>query len=125
MIDRINYMKFKPKSFIFEQIDVNYDVKPTLEKKPGCPSGFTWKKESYKIVDRISEWHDYSRRGRMSRNMQPQHARVAEKRGSWGVGLDYYRVRTKCGRIFDIYYDRSPKDVDNRKGAWFLYQELE
>lgn len=61
----------------------------------------------------------------MARNMQPRHAEVAKKRGSWGVGQDYYRIRVNTNQIFDIYFDRAPKDVDHRKGAWFIYQELE
>jgi hypothetical protein len=32
---------------------------------------------------------------------------------------------TDSGQIFDLYYDRAPKSVDHRKGAWYLYQELE
>jgi len=60
----------------------------------------------------------------MSRNMRPEHAATAERRGSWGVGQDYYRVRTEDGRIFDLYYDRAPKDAGRRKGAWFLEKEL-
>jgi hypothetical protein len=60
----------------------------------------------------------------MTSNMRPEHAAVAERRGSWGVGRDYYRVLTDSGRIFDIYYDRAPKDAGRRKGAWFLYREL-
>ncbi len=110
--------------FIAEPIQVHFDRPPTLEKKPGCPDAFTWRGEVYQIVEKLSEWHDYTRRGRMARNMQPQHAEVASHRGSWGVGLDYYRVRTDTGRIFDIYYDRAPKDADRRKGQWFLNQEL-
>ena len=27
------------------------------------------------------------------------------------------------GQIFELYYDRAPKDVDNRKGGWFLRGE--
>lgn len=118
-------MPFIPIHFIAEEIEVYFDKPPTLEKKPGCPQGFTWREEEYKIVEMLSEWHDYSRRGKMARNMQPQHAEVAKRRGSWGVGRDYYRVETGAGSIFDIYYDRAPKGVDKRKGAWFLYQELE
>jgi hypothetical protein len=57
--------------------------------------------------------------------MQPQHAAVASQRGSWGVGQFYFRVRTESDQVFDLYYDRAPKDVDNRKGEWFLNQELE
>ena len=49
---------------------------------------------------------------------------TAERKGSWGVGQDYYRIKTVSGRIFDIYYDRSPKSSDKRKGQWFVYREL-
>jgi hypothetical protein len=113
------------KRFINEMIDTQFLETPLLEKKPGCPSGFTWRGKNYQIRDLISEWHDYRRRGRMARNMQPKHAATAETRGSWGVGQDYYRVRTATGEIFDIYFDRAPKDIDNRKGSWFIYRELE
>jgi hypothetical protein len=27
-------------------------------------------------------------------------------------------------RIFDLYYDRAPKDINHRKGGWCLYREL-
>jgi hypothetical protein len=52
----------------------------------------------------------------MARNMRPTHAEAAQRRGSWGVGRDYYRVRTGSGHIFDLYYDRA--------GSWFLFREL-
>jgi hypothetical protein len=110
--------------FIAEEIQVEYDQPPALEKKPGCPDGFIWLGERYEIVELIREWHDYRRRGRMARNMQPAHAAVAKRRGSWGVGRDYYQVRTQEDRIFELYFDRAPKDVDRRKGAWFLFREL-
>ena len=76
------------------------------------------------VVEMLREWHDYRRRGRMASNMRPAHAAVAEQRGSWGVGRDYFLVRTAGGRIFEIYYDRAPKNADRRKGAWFLYREM-
>ena len=114
----------KPISFITEIIEIHFDHPPLLEKKPTAPDGFTWRGKDYRVVEVLNEWVDYQRRGRFARNMQPQHAAVAARRGSWGVGLFYFRVRTQDGRIFDIYYDRAPKDADHRKGAWFLYQEL-
>ncbi|MGE5224063.1 MAG: DUF6504 family protein [Omnitrophica WOR_2 bacterium] len=117
-------MEYRPKRFIEEQIEVQYDQAPLLEKIPGPPDGFTWREQHYRVSVVLKEWHDYRRRGRMARNMQPQHAEVASHRGSWGVGLDYYRVKTDTGQIFDIYYDRAPKDADRRKGQWFLNQEL-
>jgi hypothetical protein len=33
-------------------------------------------------------------------------------------------VVTDTEQVFDIYYDRAVKNVDDRKGQWFLYREL-
>jgi BirA family biotin operon repressor/biotin-[acetyl-CoA-carboxylase] ligase len=110
--------------FIDEAIEAEFDQPPALEKKPGCPDGFTWRGETFRVAEMLEEWHDYRRRGRSARNMQPAHAAVAEKRGSWGVGRDYYRVRVEGGRIFDVYYDRAPKGSSRRKGTWVLFREL-
>jgi hypothetical protein len=118
------HMEYIPLRFIGEPIEAVFARVPALEKKPGCPDSFTWREASYTIVEILSEWHDYRRRGRMARNMQPKHARIACGRGSWGVGQDYYRVSTSDGHIFDLYYDRAPADVDHRKGGWFLDKEL-
>ena len=102
----MNEKNLKPIRFIQESITPHFDHEPLLEKKPGCPDGFQWQSEAFRIVRILSEWHDYQRRGRMARNMRPEHAVRAASRGSWGVGQDYFRVETDDGRIFDIYYDR-------------------
>jgi hypothetical protein len=117
-------MNIKPLHFIGAPIQVEFDQPPTLEKKPGCPDRFIWREETYQITELLSEWHDYGRRGRMATNMRPTHTATASRRGSWGVGRDYYRVRTETGQIFDLYYDRAPKGLDDRKGTWFLYREM-
>jgi len=117
-------MELKPIHFIEESIQVSFIEPPLLEKKPICPSSFTFRDEVHQIIELISEWRDYQRKGRMARNMQPQHSSVAESRGSWGVGLFYFRVKTDKNRFFDIYYDRLPQSADKRKGGWFLYREL-
>lgn len=114
----------KPLRFIGETIEVSFDRPPLLEKKPGCPDGFTWGGETFRVSKKLSEWFDYGRRGQMAHNMTPAHAATASRRGSWGVGRFYFRVRTENGRIFDLYYDRAPKNVDNRKGNWFLFREM-
>ncbi len=108
---------------IFEQIEVFFDTPPLLEKAPPCPAGFTWRDERFRVVELLSEWRDYGRRGRMARNMQPEHARVAAGRGSWGVGRFHFVVRVENGRIFEIYYDRAPGRAGERKGSWYLYAE--
>ncbi|MBN1261526.1 MAG: hypothetical protein JXB35_12680 [Anaerolineae bacterium] len=117
-------MDLAPLHFIGESIAVEFDQPPVLEKKPGRPDRFIWRGETHVIVALLSEWHDYERRGRMASNMRPSHAAAATQRGSWGVGRAYFRVRTGAGRIFELYYDRAPKAVDDRKGSWVLYREL-
>lgn len=118
-------MDLQPIRFISEPIEVGLAGQPTLRKRPGCPEQFVWRGDTYRIVERLSEWHDYRRRGRMASNMRPEHATRAERKGSWGVGRDYYRVRTHSGRFFDLYYDRAPKNARERMGSWFLHRELE
>lgn len=110
--------------FISEPIRVSFEQLPDLEKKPTAPAGFTWRGAEYTITSVLSEWVNYSRRGRMANNMQPAHLQAAQKKGSWGVGQFYYRVLTATGRIFDLYYDRAPKSASDRKGEWFLDREL-
>lgn len=115
---------YRPLRFIAETIEAHFDQPPALEKRPGCPNGFTWRGETFRVVEVLSEWRDYRRRGRMAHNMKPEHLTVAEGRGSWGVGRHYFQVKVEGGRVFEMYYDRAPKDTGHRKGAWFLVQEL-
>ncbi len=117
-------MDLKPLRFIAERITVEYDEPPLFEKKPDCPDRFVWRGDTYAITELLSEWLDTARRGRMARNMQPAHLAVAANRGSWGVGRYHFCVRTASGPCFDLYYDREPKDSDDRKGQWFLFSEL-
>ena len=117
-------MRLKPGIFIGEPIQVHFDQPPALEKKPGCPDGFIWRGEMFRVIELRAEWHAYERKGRMATNMRPDHAEVASHRGSWGVGRDYFRVRCEGGRLFELYYDRAPKGSQQRKGAWFLVAEM-
>ncbi len=110
--------------FIGEEITIHFDMPPVRQKTPSCPDSFTWQGHTYRVVEKMSEWHDFTRRGRMARNMRPAHAAIAAVRGSLGVGRFYFRVRTDTDQIFDLYYDREIKDVDDRLGHWFLYREI-
>ena len=117
-------MGSEPIHFIGEEIEASFDLPPIRQKTPPCPDGFTWQGQVHRVIEKLSEWSDFSRRGKMARNMQPAHAAVAAGRGSLGVGRFYFRVRVDSGRVFDIYYDREIKDVDDRLGHWFLYREI-
>lgn len=113
-----------PLHFIDEPITVEFDVPLVREKSPTCPNRFIWHGETYQIGEMLAEWSDFTRRGKMARNMRPSHAAAAAGHGSLGVGRFFFRVRTRAGQIFDLYYDRAPKDALRRKGEWFLYREL-
>jgi hypothetical protein len=131
-----------PIHFYDHPIEVFFDQPPAREKTPDCPDGFEWEGKTYRVLETLSEWSDFTRRGKFARNMRPAHAAVASTRGSLNVGRFYFRVKVAStssaissplgaagkpeaeSQIFDIYYDRAMKSVDERKGQWFLYREL-
>lgn len=117
--------KFIPVQFVGEEIKAQFDKAPMLSKKPGTPCSFHWGQESFRVTETISQWFDYDRKGRMAKNMKDQNLREAKRKGSWGVGRYYFRVRTDLDRVFDLYYDRAPKDASDREGHWFLWREME
>ncbi|MFU8827497.1 MAG: DUF6504 family protein [Brevefilum sp.] len=110
--------------FIAEPVDVRFNVPPAFIKKPPCPDGFSWQGQSFTITACLAAWVDFSRRGRMAKNMQPQHIQAAKQRGSWGVGRYYFDVQTQNMRCFRLYYDRAPADATDRTGTWVLLAEL-
>jgi hypothetical protein len=117
-------MEYNPIQFFDQPVEVLFDVPPARQKTPDCPNGFIWNDQTYRVKEMLSSWSDFTRRGKMARNMRPAHAMVASNRGSLNVGRFFFRVKVDSGRIFDIYYDRAMKNVDDRKGRWFLYREL-
>ena len=117
-------MELTPLHFLDQPIEVIFDTPPMLEKSPDPPNGFIWDSKTYRVTEMLSSWNDFKRRGRKARNMQPAHATVASTRGSLNVGRFYFRVKVDTDQIFDIYYDRAMKNVDERKGQWFVYREL-
>jgi hypothetical protein len=117
-------MEFKPVHFFDHPIEAFFEVQPAREKSPDCPTGFIWNDKTYRVTEMLSAWSDFTRRGRLAKNMRPAHAAVASTRGSLNVGRFYFRVRVDTGQVFDLYYDRAMKNVDERKGQWFLYREL-
>ena len=118
-------MELTPLHFLDQPIKVVFDNHLTLEKSPDIPpNGFVWEGKTYRVLVMLSSWNDFARRGRMGQNMRPAHAAVASTRGSLNVGRFYFRVKVDTGQVFDIYYDRAMKNVDERKGQWFVYREM-
>ena len=116
---------YQPLHFLDQPIEVIFDTPPALEKSPVTPpNGFIWEDKTYRVTEMLASWNDFARRGRMAQNMRPAHAAVASTRGSLNVGRFYFRVKVDTGQVFDIYYDRAMKNVDKRKGQWFVYREM-
>ncbi|NDJ36248.1 MAG: hypothetical protein GYB64_16450 [Chloroflexi bacterium] len=118
------------KSFIHEPITVEFDEAPTFSKVPHCPDRFVWREITYTVVELLSEWKDFGRRGRMQHTMRPSNRDRALERGSWGVGEFHFEVRATAEdsdevRAFELYYDRAPKSADDRVGQWFLQAEID
>jgi hypothetical protein len=114
--------------FIGASIQVIHDRPPALEKRPGPPDGFAWEGRTYRVAAVLREWHDYRLRGKSrafyTKERGSFRAKAAGRRGTWGVGRDYYRVRTDTGETFDIYYDRSPRGPGGPKGSWYLLRQI-
>lgn len=117
---------YQPLHFLDQSIEVIFEKPLLLEKNPDvAPDAFIWEDKTYRVTELLSSWNDYKRRGRMAQNMRPAHIATAAGRGSLNVGRFYFRVRVDTGQIFDLYYDRAMKSVDDRKGQWFVYRELQ
>ena len=117
-------MELKPIHFYDQPVEPLFDTPPALEKTPDPPNGLIWDNKTYRVMEMLSSWSDFKRRGKMARNMRPAHTATASTRGSLNVGRFYFRVKVDTGQIFDIYYDRAMKNVDDRKGQWFIYREM-
>lgn len=113
-----------PKKFIDEEITIGYHQEPLLQKVPLCPDFFEWQGKRHVITELISEWCDLARKGDSAKNMRPEHLTRAEKLGSWGTGRFFFQVKTREGRTFEIYYDRTPRKGDDRNGYWVLLYEI-
>ena len=110
-------------SFIDQEIKVGFENETLKSKSPPCPDWFIWGEQQFAVQTMLAEWNDLRRRGRMARNMSDAHTERASRKGSWGVGKFFFRVKTGDNRIFDLYYDRAPRDAADRTGKWFLLCE--
>ncbi len=78
-----------PIHFFDDSIEAVFDAPPVHEKSPPCPNAFIWNGKTYLVLESLSEWSDFMRQGKMSKNMRPAHAEIASTRGSLNVGRFY------------------------------------
>lgn len=109
--------------FIGVTVPVEFDEPPRFPRRPTCPDRWVWDGQTFRVRSVEAEWANFERRGRMASNMRPSHAERASRKGSFGVGRFFFRVRTTEDRVFDLYYDRSA--AAGAGGGWTLFQEWE
>ena len=71
------------------------------------------------------EWHNYDNHGRIKKFYSQRRGNAPEmnpRKGSWGVGRDYYRVKTDTGEVFVIYYDRQLKKQKRVSGYYWKWE---
>ncbi len=88
-----------------DKITVEFDEEPMYIRKPPCPQRFTWRKQLFHIEYMVSEWRT--------------DGRVKSKLRFIGVARIHFKVKTDCGRLFEIYFD--PR---SRPGQWILSAEI-
>ena len=87
-----------------EKIDVE------CEGEPAQPVSFIWRDEEFRIEEILRAWQDWG------------FPAGAPRRKAWNLRRhrNYFKVRTECGRVFEIYMDRKTPEF-----VWVLYRELE
>lgn len=80
------------------------------EDAPSRPVSFKWRKQEFRIDEIISGRQDWG------------FPAGAPKRKVWNLRRhrNYFKVRTECGRLFEIYMDRKTPEL-----TWVLYRELD
>ncbi len=87
-------------------------------RDPPAPLSFTLQGQVFDVLEVLQEWWDYTNLSPAQRTYRPSYHRSSARRGSFGLGRHYFRVRTSCG-VFLIYYDRRPTP-SSRGGSWVV-----
>ena len=77
---------------------------------PLRPVAFTWRKQEFRIAEIMSDRQDWG------------FPAGAPKKKAWNLRRhrNYYKVRSECDRVFEIYMDRKTPKL-----TWVLYRELD
>lgn len=83
------------------------DVSAMGRGEPGLPTGFTWRKEDFQIVELLDKWKHSSRECGGAGNLY--------------LRRHYYRLRMSDDSVWTIYFVRQTPRSGNPKQRWFLY----
>ena len=84
------------------------DAGRMAQGEPGLPAGFTWREDSYDVVEQLAAWKASSREG-------------ARAQGELYLRRHYFRVKMSDGGVWVVYCLRQTPRSGNPKRRWFLY----
>lgn len=85
-----------------------FDTAAMAAGEPGLPRGFTWRDESFDVVERLESW----------KQSGPEKGR---SHGERYLRRHYYRLRMSDGAIWTVYFTRQPQQSGSARQRWFLY----
>ncbi len=97
--------------FISENIQPlpgTFDTERMATGVPGLPAGFTWRGETFTIVEELAVWKQTSNEGGFAV-------------GDRYLRRHYHRLHMSDGRVWTVYFVRSGPRSGDAKARWFLY----
>ncbi len=76
--------------------------------RPGLPTGFSWRDESFEITEVRSEWKESSREG-------------SQAQGELYLRRHYFVLLMSDGSLWTVYFIRQAFRASSPKKRWFLY----
>ncbi len=97
-----------PETFISEAIEpVAGSFQPARHAgEPALPMQFCWRDQTFDIAEVLDVWKESSAKYGETERYLRKH---------------WYEIRTVCGRIMKIYFERQARSSASRKQRWWLY----
>lgn len=84
-----------------------FDVSMMATAAPGLPGQFTWRGDRYTVASVIKSWKST---GPCRCGSDEQYVRK-----------HWFTIRTTCGIIMTLYFERQPRSARERKTRWWLH----
>lgn len=103
-------MNTNAQQFVSEPIipcEASVEAKAMARGEPGLPSSFTWREQTYAIVEVLGTWKESGpcRSGSSERYLRKH----------------WYKIKTDGNQVMTLYFERQARSSSQRKKRWWLY----
>ena len=84
-----------------------FDTSAMSAGEPGFPRRFLWRRREYELVEILEKWRETGTCHHASREKY--------------VRKHWYKIRTTCGCVMTLYFDRQGRSKSGRKKRWWLH----